>query len=356
MGKKPGTPRRSLPSFQRHVYVRALRGSLVAQRWPKPRPSPRHPLSEFWTDWLRQADLAWQALPTRWRNAAIQAARGQPQMPRDLALASMRGTLWAYTTTEGFTRWPMAALSKISQSLDVISTIKGALLTRGATLWHAVPAATADQVLTWNATTEAWEPRNPAAGGAGYTPPSIFDFTRPENILGGVRTQAPTGPAVFYRPAPNTTNQLSGFTKNLPAAPKTYILAMHVFGTTAVDAGPAMLIGDSAANRWIAFTISKSTAAGIVEVLVEYWTSLTAFSSEAASRTGFLVGAPFLQFIDDGTNFTFKYSTDAEGWIQIFTASRTAFLAAPDRVGWGYRNRGNEVAESASSFFHYSEA
>lgn len=284
------------------------------------------------------------------------AGRGWPQMPRDLAISSMRGTMWTYDA-EGVRRYPMQAASKVSESLDVLAQVEGMMLVRSGSLWVPIaPGDTTGKVLTWNNATKlpTWED----AGGAGgfYTPPSVGDFTTGVNASGASFVQAPTGPAVFIRPNPNATNRMNGFVKSLPSPPMTYILGCHWVGTTAQDAGPCLIVGDSSAGKYITLGCNRTNQRMEIEGMVDKWNSPTSHNSEPGQANQVHNGPVFYTLEDNGTTFTFRYGAEAAGWTTLLSESRTAFLSSPDVIGMGFRNRGFDTRFSRAIFIHWDES
>ena len=70
---------------------------------------------------------------------------------------------------------------------------------------------------------------------------------------------------------------------------------------------------------------------------VDKWTSLTAFSANAASQAASLYSEIpsrlWLRIAGNGTNVTFYYSANGSDWQQLFTETIATFLGSIDQVG-----------------------
>lgn len=253
MGQRTSWPRVRYPSLRRRVVIRPVRGILTAQSWPHKRRGPRHPTNAWWSEWLRQADLLWNYLPDTFRRAALSAARGSPQMPRDLGIAAMRGRLWTITYTDGVRMYPMAAARDVSESLDVLSQLKGTLLVRGDSLWTPVAAGlTDDDVLAWSTLTglPAWQARPPALL---YTPPLVADFPLIIGTPLPTPEQAPTRVLVVGRTAVTPFPRLCGILRPLATPPQQYTFALTFAGGDISTRTWGLILRDNATSRCISF-------------------------------------------------------------------------------------------------------
>jgi hypothetical protein len=96
----------------------------------------------------------------------------------------------------------------------------------------------------------------------------------------------------------------------------------------------SLCVRDSATGRVVTWAV-QSNGTGLLAAT--YWTNATTFSSKPMSASLPSLGAPvrMLRLADDGTDFKFSVSTDGVNFLQLYSASRTAFTAAPDQWGFG---------------------
>ena len=357
MPKKDSAPRRDFPSYRGAFYVRENRGRAVVVAWPRTRPRPRHPKSEYWSEWLRQANVAFKALPEKFRGPIRDAARGWPQMPRDLAFATMRGTLWSYTTDEGFTRYPMQALSKVSESLDVVTKLRGALLVRGDLLWtYADPGSADGDVLTWNAANQIPEFRTPTGGqGSQYTAPLLAAYPLFTGAPAPTIVQAATNPLVLARAASASFPRIGAALRTITTPPRTYTYGLAVLANFQNNSQTGIVIRDHATGRSLIFGVTFPSAAAAPQLAVQYWTSDSAWSSTALFRVVTYGNVYMLRLLDDGINFTFSASADDANYISIGSLGRAAWCAAPSHIGFGASNRAAETMGSTVSAYHYHD-
>jgi len=355
MAKKASRPRRNFPSYRGRFLVRESRGNAVASKWPRKRPSPRHPVSEWWTEWFRQALLAYRALPGEFKRELLKAGRGQPQFPRDLAVASMRGTLWSYRSSEGMVRYPMAAYSKVSASLDTIAQLPGSILYRGKLLWEYVTAPSGDNyVLAWNdaAKVPLWAQ---LVSGAGYSPPDPDDFPTLVSATTMALEQSPTGPLVLVREPNNATANCGLALRALRPPPAAYTFGLRVAAQHGNGRGAVIVVRDSSSGKFLSFSWLYTTSSSVPALVIERWNSENGTALGVTSRA-FLATAPlFLRIEDDGTDFHFLVSADAAGWCELGTHPRTSFTAAPDQIGFGLRTAFVENIPSSVSVIHFLE-
>jgi len=137
----------------------------------------------FWVDWFRQANVLAKYASAMDQRAAIEASKNSGFYPRDIIIKAMRGRLYWWTTPDGFKWYPMAAVTDISDALDVVSQRIGSVLVRAADRWRdAVPGAAGD-VLTHQGEDAAplWSPISAGNGAIQEVVPGtpiIFDNTK----------------------------------------------------------------------------------------------------------------------------------------------------------------------------------
>lgn len=355
MAKKKSQPRPNHPSYRNNFLVRECRGVVVASAWPRSRPSPRHPLSEWWSEWFRQATLLWRAMPGEFANEIRTASRGQPQMARDIALASMRGTLWSYTNDEGFLRYPMQAYSKISESLNVITRVPGALLVRGPELWTFVEPGISDGlVLTWNDTAQLPQWATPTGAGA-YAPPLVADFPTIVGSPAATTAQASTGPLVLRRAVADVTSRIAGALRPLAAPPRTYTFALRISAQLVTNRRFGIIVRDSATDRCVCAVYLHLLPTSVPRLQWEQWTNTALFHTAVFFRDYTPTTPVFLRLHDDGTNFRIDYSADAGNWATLTTVARNAWCAHPNQIGFGLGSAAVETIESTVAALHYHE-
>ena len=277
-------------------------------------------------------------------------------MARDIALASMRGTLWSYTNDEGFLRYPMQAYSKISESLNVVTRIPGALLVRGPELWTYVEPGIADGlVLTWDDATQLPKWATPTGGGA-YTPPLVADFPTIVGSPAATTAQASTGPLVLRRAVADATSRIAGAMRPLAAPPRTYTFAVRISAQLITNRRFGLIVRDSATDRCACAVYLHLLPTSVPRLQWETWNTTALFNASVIFRDYTPTTPVFLRLHDDGTNFRIDYSADAGNWATLTTVARNAWLANPDQIGFGLGSAAVETIESTVAAIHYTEA
>lgn len=344
------------PSYRGNFIVYESRGTVKVAKWPAKRPSPRHPTSERWTEWFTQAMILYRAMPSQFLRELRRAGRGNAQFPRDLALASMRGTLWTYTTTEGFTRYPMAAYTKVSASLDTIAQVPGSILVRGAELWtYLPPSAVAGRVLTAGEPGElpSWAE---TGGGGNYTPPIVSDFPTLIGTPSPTLEQATTGPLTLRKSAAGATANVAGAFKALNTPPGTYTIAVRMAAQLVSARRVGIALRDSNSGRVLTFAFFYNSTTTQPALVIEHWNSPTSFNTQQFTILVTDTAPIFLRIVDDGTNFTFQWSADCGSWSTVTTRPRYNWLVAPDQIGFVIGNTGAESIASTLAVLHYQES
>lgn len=219
----------------------------------------------------------------------------------------------------------------VQEILDQLTATRGAVIYRGLLGWAALLPGTSGQFLKTNGA--GADPTWAAAGGGGggLTPPVATDFPTRVNV-GGETTISDLSSLLFAvdGPAASLTNRM--MLKALPAAPRKYITRITMQGQGIANDGMGLVIRDSATGKFIKFGVNFSNPWAIV---VQYWTSPTVFSSTPFSLNVVGCNPLWLQIADDGVNFTFQIGQVNGSFYTLFSASRTAFLAAPNQIGFG---------------------
>lgn len=136
------------PAFGKVVYLKVLRGQLVACKWPRKRPRVTHPTTLAQMERFRQANWLAKYAPAPVQMAHRRAVEGTSLLPRDLMVASILGrglTTWIPPHRR---RYPVAAVNDLSDTLDLLGSVTGDVLVRGPERWQSTEPATAGQVLT----------------------------------------------------------------------------------------------------------------------------------------------------------------------------------------------------------------
>lgn len=351
--KKTSWPRTRYPSFRKRLVIRPNRGILVAQSWPKKRTGPRHPTNAYWSDWLSQADTLWKYQPDVFVRAALSAARGTPQMPRDLFISAIRGRLFMLTLDTGRRMFPMCAVRDVSQSLDVLSQDKGSILYRDDNIWKPLGPGQDGQAITWSAALgrPTWGP--PTPGGDVYTPPNIADFPLLIGTPPPTLEKAFTGPLVLGRAAAGIGTNLSAALHTLTAPPHRYTIGLFHIAELITNNMWGMVLYDSATARCVAFVYRMLTPTSAPRLSIDTWNTPISYQTTVVFKVVTHQNALFLRIQDDGTNFLFQISADDANWKTAATVGRTAWLANPSHAGFGVISGGAESIGSALAAFHY---
>lgn len=353
MGKKTAWPRTRYPSLRGALVVRPVRGVLTAQAWPKPRRGRRHPTNEYWSNWLAEADDRWKFAPDVFQIAARKAARGSPQMPRDLFIAAARGRLWMLTLEDGTKVYPMCAYRDVSESLDVLSQVKGSLLVRSGELWIPVPIPDHKTVLTFDMALGLPEWQDTTGASSNYSAPLAAAFTLLTGSPAPTLAQAPPGPLVLGRAPASASPRIGAALHVLSAVPRRYTFGLRHFSQLLTNNAWGLVLRDHATGRLITFSYRMITPSSAPQLNVDYWTNDTLFASTPLFRVVTHQNTLFLRITDSGGNFIFAASADDANYATVATLSRTAWLANPSHVGFQVTSGAIEALASALAAFHY---
>ena len=91
-----------------------------------------------------------------------------------------------------------------------------------------------------------------------------------------------------------------------------------------------VFVGDNSSGRLLTCTIGSTAITQASE-----WTTGTSFNANVGNTATVHGAWPWFQITDTGSLITFSISKTglASTWIQIYSASRTAWLSTPDRMG-----------------------
>lgn len=136
------------PSFRGRAMYDVSRGVLRVRGWPKKRGTPKSQTTRDQMEWFRQAQWATKFWPPEIVTEITQAVRGTPLLPRDIMTMQMSGRMFMISTSDGRKIYPVVAMTEVSESLDVISQVPGAMLIRGESLWFGLLPGPSGYVLT----------------------------------------------------------------------------------------------------------------------------------------------------------------------------------------------------------------
>lgn len=347
--------RERTPSLRGALIVRAQRGKLTAQGWPRKRKGPRHATNVYWSEWLQQADILAKYAPDSIQLSAREAAAGTAQMPRDLIISSMRGRLWYIEWEDGHRSYPLAAARDISDSLDILSQYKGTLLVRGADLWIPVPLPDHKTVLTWNVATGLPEWDDATGASSNYSAPLAASFPVIIGTPAPTLVQASPGPLVLGRTPAAAGTFLGAALRTLSTAPRTYTFGLRHVAELVTNNKWGLVLRDSVTGRLVAFNYVMVTPTSTPRLQVDYWTSPTVWTSTPVFRILTHQNTLFLRVLDDGTNFVFSVAGDDANFQTVATLSRTAWLAVPNQLGFNIASGALENLGSTLAAFHYHD-
>jgi len=158
----------------------------------------------------------------------------------------------------------------------------------------------------------------------------------------------------------------TSITFNIPNDSNAHVLYQSVPGSTPYTAVTGMLIPPTFNSNYIGtgLFIGDSSGKYLAEVYSQSQATIYLFSYPSTTSGSSVVtnygpssdidrpGYSMIYFkvLDDGTNLTWSFSTDENIWYQLYQASRTAFLSAPARMGFGGYNSSGVAASGFSLF------
>lgn len=157
------------PSYKKRVMLDHYRGTARARSWPRARGGKLDPKTKAQMEWFRIAQWATKWWAADFQIPIMRATKGSPLMPRDIMTMIMAGRAYSVTINGYGTIYPMAAVTEVSKSLDVIGQTPGDMMARGPTAWESIPGGLVGYVLTSNGPNVApgWAPST-GGGGGGY--------------------------------------------------------------------------------------------------------------------------------------------------------------------------------------------
>lgn len=168
--------------------------------------------------------------------------------------------------------------------------------------------------------------------------------------------------AILVKLAATTGANFNAKVISSSSAPYAMIGCIHMLGPIVTEAvgqpRAGLVFRESGTGEMISFCARKRSDGGGVQLVVQRWTDATTFSAEQHSEFFALSQERiWLRIEDDNTDLNFSISADGVNWMEIYTESRTAFMAGgPDQVGFG--GNANTSAGTDSFWFyllHFSE-
>lgn len=182
-----------------------------------------------------------------------------------------------------------------------------------------------------------------ALDGSDYYGP-VFAVT-PPGIMGGPSfawrnqggaTETANGLALTLSAPVSAGNNIRGREITAPATPYTITILGDMLSINSDFHDCGLYFADNTTGRLVTWSkTSHTVASGSPSLAVGQWTNATTFSSSPFSASAYSsVGRIWLRVTDDGANHLFAWSVDGVTFQQLRSQSRTAWTAAPDRVGW----------------------
>jgi len=135
-------------SLRGAFYVHEWRGKLVMRAWPRKRPGPKSAKQQAAMEWFRQAALATKYISPEDQISARELTRGTNALPRDLLMMALAGRLGTFKLTDGTWRRQLASLRDVTELLDTLSDVEGALAFRNGEYWWGLLPGSEGEVLT----------------------------------------------------------------------------------------------------------------------------------------------------------------------------------------------------------------
>lgn len=158
------------------------------------------------------------------------------------------------------------------------------------------------------------------------------------NQRSSVASQDSTSGAFVLQSPRSTGINYSLLVKTAPATPWTMTMEYDVFGPTVNNFCTGLVVRDSATGKFVIFGSNSDSGASTTGRILwsANYTNETTFSASGSyfANTPFIELTRFLRLADNGTNITAYASVDGVTWLNLGSASRTAFLASPNQIGF----------------------
>jgi len=148
-----------------------------------------------------------------------------------------------------------------------------------------------------------------------------------------------SGPALFVSDHTGTgNNTYECLTQAAPATPYSAIMGfIPWFGIGITGSNNGLILRESSTGKFVVCEVSINSA-NLVHAVVYFSAPSNDSAYPLISANGGTTGGAmiWLKVTDDGTNLVFSSSPDGQSWTQVWSASRTAWLATgPNQVGFG---------------------
>ena len=182
-----------------------------------------------------------------------------------------------------------------------------------------------------------------------YTPPKLANFTWGNQPSGATATDTNTGLSLYTPENGGGENETVLWDAGTyPSSPFTFVVG---FDATQLAVGSpigGVVVGDGS-GKFIRYGMYNN---GGEDIQVVYFTNYTTPSS-----TAFTISANNIRFLaieDSGSNLTFFVGANLNAMVQIYQASRTAWLSAPSKLGLVV-NSGNSSYGTSATYFDYAK-
>lgn len=186
-----------------------------------------------------------------------------------------------------------------------------------------------------------------------YTPPRIANFTLDHAIQGASAQDSSTGLMIYEPYQPSDNNYIWWLNSAYAAPTTTSTIGVRATFFNRNYAAASLYLGDST-SKLVRYYIS-SNSSGAVTLSVDYWNNYSTYNRSTVTVYIIPGGDIFLQVVDDGSNFNFKYGKDLNSLVSIGTLSRTEFLTSgPTKIGIGLNNltASGPALDAAATFYH----
>jgi hypothetical protein len=183
----------------------------------------------------------------------------------------------------------------------------------------------------------------------------VSDFTW---VNQGTSTAVDQNGTIYVRIPTSGGENVRILKRTASGTPWSVITAIQPWGFRENVPNCGLIARESGTGKFIMASINAESG-NVFCVAVYYMNSVTSFNSAALVRTKTLLYGRYvwLKLQDTGTNIVFSASNDGVEWHQVFSASRTAFLAGgPDEYGFYVNNNASTLYEMAMRVAHWSES
>jgi hypothetical protein len=134
----------------------------------------------------------------------------------------------------------------------------------------------------------------------------------------------------------------------MPTPPYTITIGFKFAHNENSDGSCGLVVGDTVDGTYSTF--GEHIGSGAFDLFLTNWNSPTSVNGDVKTWA-YATIPPFLQMVDDGTNFTFKLSFDGQNFTTFDSVGRTSFLNTPSVIGVNCSGFGGNVG--IGSFFSW---